>query len=115
MSLLTLRPWRPGKERERKARRRRKVRQVVAREGIVVDLAASPTAEHAATFLDGHATASGGVGAITANRASPGETGRREGENDMWGPHVRFDFHLISNLWIVTVRSFVHLLMMRHI
>ena len=49
-----------------------------ARERGVVDLATPPTAEHAATFLDGHATASGGVGAITANRASPGETGRRE-------------------------------------
>ena len=44
----------------------------------MVDLATPPTAEHAATFLDGHATASGGVGAITANRASPEGTGRRE-------------------------------------
>ena len=44
----------------------------------MVDLAMPPTAEHAATFLDGHATASGGVGAITANRASPEGTGRRE-------------------------------------
>ena len=44
----------------------------------MVDLAMPPTAEHAATFLDGHTTASGGVGAITANRASPEGTGRRE-------------------------------------
>ena len=35
-----------------------------------------------------HATASGGVGAITANRASPGETGRREGERMTCGGHM---------------------------
>ena len=28
---------------------------------------------------------------------------KRGRENDMWGPHVRFEFHLISNLWIVTI------------
>ena len=78
----------PREEKERRARRRRKVRQVVAREGVVVDLATPPTAEHAATFLDGHATASGGIGAITANRASPGETGRREGERMTCGVHM---------------------------
>ena len=59
-----------------------------ARERGVVDLATPPTAEHAATFLDGHATASGGVGAITTNRASPGETGRREGERMTCGGHM---------------------------
>ena len=47
----------------------------------MVDLAMPPTAEHAATFLDGHATASGGVGAITANvqhREKQGEERERE-------------------------------------
>ena len=42
-------------EKERRARRRRKVRQVVAREGVVVDLAASPTAKQRGDALDGHA------------------------------------------------------------
>jgi len=66
------------KKKENKARRREKWGMWRARERGVVDLAMPPTAEHAATFLDGHTTASGGVGAITANRASPEGTGRRE-------------------------------------
>ena len=76
--LLRRRPWRAEEKKESKARRREKWGMWRARERGVVDLAMPPTAEHAATFLDGHATASGGVGAITANRASPGETGRRK-------------------------------------
>jgi len=71
----------------RRRRRRRGAGGELGKEG-VVDLATPPTAEHAATFLDGHATASGGVGAITANRASPGETGRREGERMTCGGHM---------------------------
>ena len=58
-----------------------------ARERGVVDLATPPTAEHAATFLDGHATASGGVGAITAN-VRTGRSMGEEGERMTCGGHM---------------------------
>jgi len=48
-----------------------------------------------------------GFGRRRCHYCEPCVTGRnrekRGRENDMWGPHVRFDFHLISNLWIVTI------------
>ena len=48
-----------------------------------------------------------GFGRRRCHYCEPRVTGRnrekRGRENDMWGPHVRFDFHLTSNLWIVTI------------
>ena len=61
------------KKKESKARRREKWGMWRARERGVVDLAMPPTAEHAATFLDGHATASGGVCLHYRHCAAQGE------------------------------------------
>ena len=50
-----------------------------------------------------------GFGRRRCHYCEPCVTGRnrekRGRENDMWGPRVRFDFHLISNFWIVTAST----------
>ena len=92
-------------EKETKARRRRERGRWRARERSVVDLESLDGRETGIGLHDGNDTAmgaSGGVGAITATCSTRRNREKRGRENDTWGPHVRFDFHLISNFWIVT-------------
>jgi len=65
-------------------------------------LAASPTAEHAATLLDGHARLREASAFIAGTVPHREKHGGGRIAYDRWGPRVRKFFYLDSNSWIVT-------------
>ena len=69
----------------------------------MVDLAASPTAEHAATLLDGHARLREASAFIAGTVPHREKHGGGRIAYDRWGPRVRKFFYLDSNSWIVTI------------
>jgi len=65
-------------------------------------LAASPTAEHAATLLDGHARLREASAFIAGTVPHREKHGGGRIAYDRWGPRVRKFFYLDSNSGIVT-------------
>ena len=94
------------KEKVRRARCRRERGRWRAQEMSVVDLESLDGRKTGIGLHDGNDTATGGFGRRRRHYCDVQHRkkyGRGEGETDMWGPCVRFDFHLISNFWIVTI------------
>ena len=89
--LLELNRGEPRKKRASARKKERRADGELGRKG-VVDLATSPTAEHAATLLDGHARLRETSAFITATVRHMEKYGRGRIVYDMWGPHVRFEF-----------------------
>jgi len=102
--LLRRRPWRAEEEEGEQGEAQREVRHVASsgegrgRLGDATDGRARGNAPRRPRTASGESE---------RHYCKPCVTGRnrekRGRENDMWGPRVRFDFHLISNFWIVTI------------